>query len=444
MLGCNFREPARSLGWRVLFAAMCLWAEAGCRAIVPAGVFGCQVDGDCPNGQACYDALCLAEPPHQTGSFDGANVMSMAGNAGPTAATSGNAAVAGMQSMAGAVSGAGGMAGSARADEPAAPAAAGSGNASGNNAAGSSGVLAAGSGNAPAAGAGTAAGSGSAGTAGAAAGSNGAAAGQAAPARNGPTEESVRQPGPFSVQMYGEDKGLRNGPDYGDAGMMGGGADLYYPEGAPAPLSGIVIIGAYPSPRASVAGWGMFLASHGIVSMVIDPNSASDQPEARSLALIDAVTSLRAEQTRAGSPLQGKLDAQRIGILGWSMGGGGVWIAADSHPELKVAISLCGWNGSAKAGAMTRVPSLMIAAADDALAAGMSTPVYNAIPSGVPKMLVEFSTGSTQVGSMPANADYQVGRYVLVWIKVQLVGDESYRPLLKTMPTGTKSFLTSP
>lgn len=356
----------------------------------------------------------------------GATTAPMAGAGGvpSSAGKSGAAGSAGRTATAGSPGGSAGRgaAGSGTAGS-AGEAAAGSG-AAGEGAAGGP---AAGSGGMPAAGTG----------AGGAGGSDGGFIREA-----DPSEESITSEGEYSVQTFTEADGLRDGPDYGAAGGLEGGATVYYPMNADPPFGAVVIVPGFTAYRSSIAGWGPFLASHGVVVMAIDTNTTSDQPATRSAALVDALESLKGENTRSGSALEGKLELERLGIIGWSMGGGGTWITADSHPELKVAISLCGWIAGF-AGSETTVASLQFAALSDPLAAGMSQPVYGAIPEGVPKMLMEFASADHFIANDPSGASWQVGRYGLSWVKVFLEGDERYRQFLKKEPTGITDFQTN-
>lgn len=257
-----------------------------------------------------------------------------------------------------------------------------------------------------------------------------------------PTEDSIKRPGEFTVKSYTEADGLTGGDAYGAAAALGDSSELYYPEGATPPFAAMVIVPGFTAQRSDVAPWGEFLASHGIASLVIDTNSTSDQPDTRSRALLDAVESLKKENMRDGSPLRGKLDTTRVGLMGWSMGGGGTWISADSHPELKVAVSLCGWIVQG-VGGNTKVPSLQLAVIDDELAAGMSQPVYTAIPAATPKMLVEWNGGGHWINNSPKSKGNEVGGYGLPWIKVFLEGDERYRQFFKRMPPGTSDYMTN-
>jgi dienelactone hydrolase len=303
-----------------------------------------------------------------------------------------------------------------------------------------------------------AAGGGAAGTAGTAAGAPSTlpAAGGAAPAAGGtapapagsfireadPTEASVKTKGEFKVMSYTEKMGLVGGTDYGDAATAGDGSELYYPVGTTPPYAAMVIVPGFTAQRSDIAPWAAFLASHGIVSLAIDTNTTADLPAVREMALVDALNSLKKENMREGSPIKGQIDTTVMGVMGWSMGGGGTWLTADSHPELKVAVSLCGWTTDTP-GAMTKVPSLQLAVQDDQLAAGMSQPVYAAIPNSTPKMLVEWSSGGHWINNDPMNVNQQVGRFGLVWVKIYLEGDMRYRSLLKTMPMSSSDFKTN-
>jgi hypothetical protein len=257
-----------------------------------------------------------------------------------------------------------------------------------------------------------------------------------------PTEDSLKGMGEFNVKSYTERDGLVGGSAYGDAANAGDGSELYYPEGAKAPFAAMVIVPGFTAQRSDVAPWGEFLASHGIVSLVIDTNTVGDLPDMRSLGLLDAVESLKKENMREGSPVKGQLDTTRVGLMGWSMGGGGTWISADGHPELKVAVSLCGWIAD-NVGSKTKVPSLQLAVVDDELAAGMSQPVYNAIPDSTPKMLVEWNGGGHWINNSPTSKNNEVGGYGLPWIKVFLEKDERYRQFFKRMPPGTSDYKTN-
>lgn len=86
------------------------------------------------------------------------------------------------------------------------------------------------------------------------------------------------------------------------------------------------------------------LASHGFVVAAADtPNAGSGQE------MLAGATTLIAENSRPGSPYQGKIDTARIGATGHSQGGGGAIVAgADSRVTTTIPIEP-GPQGSAAA-----------------------------------------------------------------------------------------------
>ncbi|MEO1372464.1 MAG: lipase, partial [Planctomycetota bacterium] len=74
-----------------------------------------------------------------------------------------------------------------------------------------------------------------------------------------------------------ESDGLRNGPDYD-------GATIYYPvlgADTPTPDHKFSIMAFCPGFRGSersMAPWGKFMASHGVVAITLGTNSLSDSP----------------------------------------------------------------------------------------------------------------------------------------------------------------------
>jgi dienelactone hydrolase len=242
-----------------------------------------------------------------------------------------------------------------------------------------------------------------------------------------PTTNTVNNNGPYRVASYS--RGFPGGWNFG-------GATVYYPTDAPGPLSGVVMCPGYTATQSSIADWGPFFASHGIVLVTIDTVTVFDQVAQRAEGLLDALDSLKGENTRRGSPLQGKLSQERFGLAGWSMGGGGTWIATRDHPELKSAVTLAGHNataGGALVSVGSRVPTLMLNGATDVTilgGLGQSEASYNAIPSSTPKLLYVMALdGHFSWGTPTTNFD-AAGRYVLAWEKLFLEGDQRYKKFL--------------
>jgi dienelactone hydrolase len=244
-----------------------------------------------------------------------------------------------------------------------------------------------------------------------------------------PTEASATVDGSYTVSSYTD--GFPVSPA---ANFLA--ATIYHPTDAEPPLAGVVICPGWTALQSSIAGWGPFLASHGIVVMTIDTITTGDSVTQRADELWDALRVLKEENTRAGSPIEGQLSPDRYGLMGWSMGGGGTWIDAAQHPELYTAISLAGHDataGGATIAAGTTVPSMQFAGALDnaILGGGQSQPVYEIIPETTPKILYEIASADHFAFGTPlVTAGGALGRYGLSFQKVFLEGDERYRQFL--------------
>jgi dienelactone hydrolase len=245
-----------------------------------------------------------------------------------------------------------------------------------------------------------------------------------------PSVESATDPGPFEVDTLTSE--LRDGPFYGSQ-------TLHVPVGAEPPFAGVAVVPGFISPEASIRAWGPFLASHGIVALTIGTNAGGDPPEVRAQALLDALDTLRAENERSGSPLEGAVALDRLGVMGWSMGGGGTLIAANETPELRAAVSFAAWSPGARF-ADNRVPTLMLAGSADGLAGGQSQGFFESMPETTPKMLFEVAGGPHDIANDPRSADGEIGRYGLSWLKVFLEGDERYRQFLLETPSRQSDF----
>jgi dienelactone hydrolase len=254
------------------------------------------------------------------------------------------------------------------------------------------------------------------------------------------TLDSISNPGEYTIGSLTEADGIRNGPDYN-------GATIYYPTNSTPPYSGMAIVPGYWSAQSTIQNWGPFLASHGIVTMTIGTNSIFEYPEARRDALLDALVTLKEENTRAGSPLLGQLDTTSLAVGGWSMGGGGAQLAAVVDPSIKAVMALCPWldNGTLTPADINHsAPILFFSAENDAVAEPVlhADVHYDYTPISTSKMLFEIAGGGHQAANDPIGGGEYVGKIAVAWLKNFLVGDPCYCPLvLDTPPTASKYLL---
>jgi dienelactone hydrolase len=209
------------------------------------------------------------------------------------------------------------------------------------------------------------------------------------------------------------------------AGTVG---TIHYPTDAEGLLAGVAICPGFLNSGPEMAPWGPFYASWGIVTVVTN-TIATDIPDIRATKLLAAVEAMKAENTKSGSPLNGKM-AGRYGTSGYSMGGGGTTIAAGKTPALKSSIGLAPWGG---VGTGTTVPTLLLCGSADTVApCNMSQTVYTQLPAQTPKMMVTIS-GATHFNWFgPADAGRGAsGEIALAFQKVYLEGDERWKPLIQ-------------
>lgn len=248
--------------------------------------------------------------------------------------------------------------------------------------------------------------------------------------------EDLNSNGPYSYQTFTVPRGVNFG-----------GATVYYPTNGHPPYGYVAFCPPYTATQIAFAAWGPFYASHGIVLATMDSVTTGDFPPQRAQGLEELMGILKNENTRAGSPLNGKLATDRGGVIGWSMGGGAVWIASGKHPEWKTAITLAGhnitatgWDASAR---VSTVPTLMLNGATDTTilgGMGQTENAYNLIPATTPKeMYIMADLGHFDWGT-PGAENHAAGRYVMAWEKVFLEGDTSYRSVLLTRGPNASTF----
>lgn len=281
-----------------------------------------------------------------------------------------------------------------------------------------------------------AAGSGSAGTSGAAsaAGSGGMASVSMGGFPRTSEEINVKSKGPYKVKIYSD--GL-TASEYSSSVM-------YYPEDAAPPFAAVALAPGFTASGTDYEFVGDMLASHGIAVLLTTPTDTDvDQPPARGEDLVAAVKHLKEENTRKGSPLEGKLATDRICVTGQSMGGGGSLFAANTlGDEIRCALPMEPWQPGGSFPKIT-APTLIIGAASDTIApvSDHANGHYASIPSSTEKFLVVFegdhylstdrTSGIAQGMPAVANENYDIqAAYMVPFYKLFLESDERYRPYL--------------
>lgn len=203
-----------------------------------------------------------------------------------------------------------------------------------------------------------------------------------------------------------------------------GAGTIYFPTDTSQGTFGAVAVApGFTATQSSIAWLGPRLASQGFVIFTIDTNSTFDFPSSRAdqlKAALDYLVNTSSVRTR--------IDRNRLGVMGHSMGGGGTMEAAAERPSLQAAIPLTGWHSTKTFSSMS-VPTLVIGAENDTVASvsAHSLPFYNGMPSSLDKAFLEINGGSHFT---PNSSNTTIARYSIAWLKRFVDDDLRYDPFL--------------
>ena len=222
-----------------------------------------------------------------------------------------------------------------------------------------------------------------------------------------------------------------------------GAATIFYPLtlSFTKAASAVVFVPGYYGKAEQYNWWGPALASLGIVTMMIDTNVPDDDFQKRVKAHIAAVKFLKDQVANSDSPISGKVDTNKVGIMGHSLGGGSALVAAaDLGDEIAAVMPLlpycCQLNQPLDVdNSKLTVPTLLISATGDTIASPSqhARVMYDSIPDGIRKAYVEFAGGDP---NLPLNFDTESpysgselknqARFVFSWMQLQAEGDASF------------------
>ena len=216
-----------------------------------------------------------------------------------------------------------------------------------------------------------------------------------------------------------------------------GGGTLFFPiKTTEGPFAAIAVCPGYRQTSTSIDWWGPRLASEGFVVIAMNTKWEGDEPTSRATQLIAALNYVVRQSNQAGSPIYQKVDPNRRGVMGWSMGGGGALIAARDNPSLKGVIPLAPWTSSPSNFSGVTVPTLIVGCEADILAPVNihALPFYNSFSSSLPKAYIEFSKDGHFCVTTDNDHYATLGKYGIAWMKRFLDNDIRYEPFLCGAP----------
>jgi dienelactone hydrolase len=238
------------------------------------------------------------------------------------------------------------------------------------------------------------------------------------------TAEQSETPGSYENQ----------GPYKTDSYKLGiHSATVYYPTNAGSGLGAMVFCPPFTIQQSGFAAWGPWFASHGIISVLFNTTTTMDFPDQRANEQWAVVQRLRTDPGK----VSGMLDPDRIGVMGWSMGGGASWINAGQHSnQVKMAITLAGHNMSAIAPASKGIgitcPMLALNGATDmTILGGMGQSNTAYANAKGPKILCVTSPAGHFNWGTPRGGGREVASLVLAFTKTYLNDDARWKPFIK-------------
>lgn len=212
-----------------------------------------------------------------------------------------------------------------------------------------------------------------------------------------------------------------------------GNGTIYYPTDAPSTCTfGVIsIVPGFLATQSSINWWGPRLSSHGFVVITINTNSTGDSPNSRAQQSIAAINYVINLSNSSGNAISGKVDSDKQGVMGWSMGGGGALKAAADNPHLKAAMPQAPYYAGSNDFDEITVPTMIIACENDSVASvnGHASPFYNRIPSSTDKAFLEINNGNHSCANGGSNRDV-LGKYGVSWMKRFMDDDTRYNQFL--------------
>lgn len=210
-----------------------------------------------------------------------------------------------------------------------------------------------------------------------------------------------------------------------------GGGTIHYPTNTTGTMGAIAVVPGFFLQESSIDFWGPKLASHGFVVITISANSGFDQPASRATQLGSALDYLIEQSNTGNSPITGMVDSSRVGVVGWSMGGGGALRVA-SGERLSAAIPIAPWHQGSNNFDQIETPTLVIACEDDGTAPVNShaSPFYNSISNTTDKAFLEIKGGSHFCANDGGSDGGLLGKYGVSWMKRFIDNDLRYDQFL--------------
>jgi predicted dienelactone hydrolase len=235
-----------------------------------------------------------------------------------------------------------------------------------------------------------------------------------------PSAAALERAGPFAVSQ-------QSAASNSQAGFNGG--TIFYPTDTSEGTFGAVGVSpGFFTPGSAMNSIAQRIASHGFVVIAINTWSVVDFPPSRGGQLGGALYWLV-----NSSPVADRIDGDRVGVMGHSMGGGGSLEASRQWGTIiDAAVPLQPWSLGGNYSTV-QVPTMLIAGQNDTVASptAHAEPFYTQIPAASEKAYLELAGQGHGVG-LSTNATQM--RFAISWLKRYIDDDTRYDQFLCPAP----------